>query len=131
MEKILFWKEKGKDLVEPSLFSLSAEALAKELGEEARGKVNKRTQIRKFFDEVTRLDMTAKSRPEDWHALHPLVHMITAKAAYAKGRDLISNNFLKFIKESVEQVEDAKDLSIFATFFEAFIGFYRLHGPSN
>jgi len=94
-------------------------------------KVNKRTQIRKFFDEVTRLDMTARSRPRDWHTLIPLVHMMTAKAAYAKGRELISDNFLKFIKESVDQVEDEKDLSIFATFFEAFIGFYRLHGPSN
>lgn len=134
MEKIEFWKEKEKELVDPALFSTHAEALAKELAndhESSRKKFNKRTQIRKFFDEVVRLDMTAKSRPEEWHSILPLVHMMTAKAAYARGRDLISDNFLKFIKESVNQVQERKDLSIFATFFEAFIGFYRMHGPSN
>lgn len=134
MEKIEFWKEKEKGIVDPALFSTKAEALAKELAndhETSRKKFNKRTQIRKFFDEVVRLDMIVKSRPEDWHSIVPLVHMLTAKAAYAKGRELISENFLKFIKDSVEQIEEQKDLSVFATFFEAFYGFYRMHVPSN
>jgi CRISPR-associated protein Csm2 len=60
-----------------------------------------------------------------------MVHMLTAKAAYAKGRDLISDSFLAFIKGSVSQIRDTKDLRIFATFFEAVMGFYRQLGPSN
>lgn len=134
MEKIEFWKDKSNQVVDPALFSAKAEQLAKELNEDhesSRKRTNKRTQIRKFFDEVVRLDMTAKSGRRDWNSVLPLVHMLTAKAAYARGRDLISDNFLKFIKESVEQVETQKDLNIFSTFFEAFIGFYRMHGPSN
>ncbi|MCK5687610.1 type III-A CRISPR-associated protein Csm2, partial [bacterium] len=57
--------------------------------------------------------------------------MVTAKAAYAQGRKLISNNFMQFIKNSVEQVQSPEDLDVFASFFESFIGFFRLHGPSN
>ena len=134
MDKIEFWKDKDKQIVDPGLFSSQAEVFAKKMAgdhENSRGKVNKRTQIRKFFDEVVHLDMTAKSRPDDWSSILPLVHMMTAKAAYASGRVLVSDSFLQFIKQSVEQVDDPKDLSVFATFFEAFIGFYRLHGPSS
>ena len=97
----------------------------------SRGKMNKRTQIRKFFDEITRLDIAAKSKPDTWPNVLPMVHMLTAKAAYAKGRDLVSDSFMSFIKQSVDQVEEHKDLNLFASFFEAFMGFYRMHGPSN
>lgn len=60
-----------------------------------------------------------------------MVHMLTAKAAYAQGRELISQSFMDFIRDSVDQIEDRKDLNLFSNFFEAFMGFYRLHGPSN
>lgn len=133
MDKIEFWKEKEKQIVDPALFSSRAEAFAKEIASDNKQSksVNKRTQIRKFFDEVVHLNMTAKSRPNDWDSIVPMVHMITAKAAYANGRKLVSATFLQFIKQSVEQIDNPADLSVFATFFEAFIGFYRLHGPSN
>ena len=94
MDKIVFWKEKEKELVDPTLFSTQAEILAQNMArdhETSRGKkFNKRTQIRKFFDEVTRLDIAAKSKPETWTNILPMVHMLTAKAAYARGRELVS-----------------------------------------
>lgn len=133
MTKIEFWKDKEKQIIDPTLFSSQAEKLAKEIAndiEQSRN-ANKRTQIRKFYDEVVRLDMEAKARESEWHNIVPLVHMLTAKAAYAKGRNLISDGFLNFIKQSVDQIGTPKDLSVFANIFEAFMGFYRLHGPKN
>lgn len=133
-EKIEFWKDKENRQVDPLLFSARAENLAKKFADEHeknRNKPNKRTQVRKFFDEITSLNMTAKSGRQDFQNILPLVHMLTAKAAYANGRELVSNTFLAFIKESGDQVHDQRDLDIFATFFEAFIGFYRLHGPRS
>lgn len=133
-EKIEFWKDKDNRQVDPLLFSSRAEDLAKKFSHEhenTRNKPNKRTQMRKFFDEITSLNMAAKSGRQDFQNILPLVHMLTAKAAYANGRELVSDSFLAFIKESVEQVDDERDLDIFATFFEAFIGFYRLHGPKS
>ncbi len=135
MAKIEFWKDKKNGLVDPKLFSVEADKLAREIASQHMGskgkKENKRSQIRKFFDEVVRLDSLARKTPEKWDMIHPTVHMLSAKAAYARGRDLISEGFLEFIRESVKQVEEPKDLAVFANMFEAFMGFYRQHGPRS
>jgi CRISPR-associated protein Csm2 len=134
MANIQFWKDKSKKTVEVTLYSKTAESLSKKLADEceaSRKKQNKRTQIRKFYDEVVRLDSLAKTKVDEWENLLPLVHMMTAKAAYARGRELVSESFVEFIRGSVEQVEEPSDLRVFATFFEAFMGFYRLHCPAN
>ncbi|RLB27943.1 MAG: type III-A CRISPR-associated protein Csm2 [Deltaproteobacteria bacterium] len=136
MERIEFWRDKAKETIDPELFSKKAEELAKELAgdhEQSKGKkANKRTQLRKFYDEVLRLDSEARAAgKEQWKRILPLVHMLTAKAAYARGRDLVSDTFLSFIKDSVSQVQDQKDLMVFANFFEALMGFYIRHSPSN
>ncbi|SPD73002.1 CRISPR type III-A/MTUBE-associated protein Csm2 [uncultured Desulfobacterium sp.] len=133
MTKIDFWKDNKKESIDPALFSSKAEKLAVDIAKDNEHikTMNKRTQIRKFYDEVVRLDMEAKAREGEWNNIAPLVHMITAKAAYARGRNLISDGFLEFIKHSVGQVNSPKDLSVFANFFEAFMGFYRLYNPKN
>lgn len=145
--QIVFWDKNDPKKVDYTLYSDKAEALAREIAEDnqrSKGRrENKRTQIRKFYDEVLRLEASArmiKSHPGDadgqesritWEDLLPMVHMLAAKAAYAKGRELISDNFLNFIKDAVRQVKKPEDLSVFANFFEAFMGFYRLYGPNN
>jgi len=134
MTEIIFWKDVEKQKVDPTLFSAKAQDLALKLAEDNSKirKVNKRTQIRKFYDEVVKLDTEAKSRSiEEWDYILPLVHMLTAKAAYAKGRELVSDAFVNFIKSSVDQIKKREDLAVFAGFFEALMGFYTLHGPSN
>ncbi len=134
MAEIVFWKDKENRKVDPALFSDTAEKLAKDLAEDcqaSKNRENKRTQIRKFYDEVVRLDMEAKAKPEEWDNILPLVNMLTAKAAYAKGRRLVSDNFVNFIRSSIKQISGKKDLELFANFFEAFMGFYRMYCPTN
>jgi len=133
MDRIELWKDRKKRIIDPELFSVTAERLARTINHdrEQKGRLNKRTQLRKFYDEVVRLSSLAKARREEWENILPMVHMLTAKAAYAQGRELISSNFMKFIRGSVEQVNEPEDLDLFANFFEAFMGFYRLYGPSN
>lgn len=135
MDKITLWKDRDKGTIDPELFSVKAKELAKRLADDNKNskgeKANRRTQLRKFYDEVLRLDSDAKARPDQWERILPLVHMLTAKAAYAMGRDFVSIRFLNFIEETVKQVQEPKDLSIFAMFFEAMMGFYRQYGPSN
>jgi len=133
MSEIKFWKDEKKTKIDPTLFSVKAEELAKDIAKDNQisKKVNKRTQIRKFYDEVVRLDMQAKAKNREWDDILPILHILIAKAAYARGRDLVSDRFLKFIRSSIKQVLKKEDLSVFANFFEAFMGFYRMHGPSN
>lgn len=133
MSEIKLWKDRENKSIEPTLFSEKAEELAKEFAKDNQRsrKVNKRTQIRKFYDEVLRLDNESQSRPEQWDNILPRLHMLIAKAAYARGRELVSDNYLSFIKTSIGQVFNPEDLKVFANFFEAFMGFYRLHGPRD
>ncbi len=141
MPEIKLWKNRDKKIIDPTLYSDIAEQMAKEMKndlEMSRRRVNKRTQIRKFYDEVVRLDTEAKrldmnsdNGREKWDNILPMVHMLVAKAAYARGRDLVSQNFSDFIRSSVKQVSEPVDLSVFANFFEAFMGFYRLYETAD
>lgn len=132
MERIVFRQK--DNCIDPLLFSSRAEDMAKEMQRDysaSRDRINRRTQIRKFYDEILRLDNIAQTRPNSWNTVEPQLHLVIAKAAYAKGRDLVSDNFLNFIRESVFQVTKPDDLRIFATFFEALMGFYKLYVPKS
>lgn len=135
MDKITFYKDRSKGIVEPKLFSDFAEKTAEDIAKsgqtttrEGRTKLerNKRTQIRKFYDEVLRLNGIVKSNPRDWEVVLPYINMLIAKAAYANGRNtLVTDDFVKLLKDCVAQVEKPADLDVFANFFESFMGFYR------
>ncbi|MCK5679291.1 type III-A CRISPR-associated protein Csm2 [bacterium] len=132
MSAITLWQDSEKKIISPQLFSEAAEKLAKEIGGEGY-KVNKGTQLRRFYDEIVRLQSQAKSLSEDdtekWANLLPYIHMLVAKAAYAQGRGLVSPSFVNLLKSGISQIETRRDLTIFANFFESFMGFYKLHGP--
>jgi CRISPR-associated protein Csm2 len=52
--------------------------------------------------------------------------MLIAKAAYAKGRKLVSKRFYFHIREVIPKIRDREDLKLYTNFYEAFMGFYRL-----
>jgi CRISPR-associated protein Csm2 len=130
MSDYTFYRDPGSKILIPELFSDKAEDLAKQV-HGADEKKNKRSQIRKFYDEVVRLNAMAKTYPDDWAKILPLVKMIIAKAAYAEGRKLVTEEFVSFLKGSIQQVKSPEDLDVFAGLFEAFMGFYRKYRPSD
>ena len=131
MTTVTLWKNKGERLVDPYLFSRTADALAKKIHEDGldrRGKEKKNasSQLRRFFDEITRLNIKAQSNVEPWELIMPQVHMMVAKVAYAKGRDLVTDSFVSLFGDTIrDQVSDKDDLQTFTSFFETFIGFYK------
>lgn len=129
MSTITLWKDREKKLVDPLLFSEKAEQWAQNLGSCGRN-INKGSQLRRFFDEVVRLNDTAKAGGVEMELILPSLHMLIAKAAYAKGRKLVSDDFVSLLKDGIGQVETKEDLRVFANFFEAFMAFYKLHGPN-
>ncbi len=132
MDRIEFYKDRTRGIIKPTLFSDVAEKWAADIANSGRSKDgkkldhNKRSQIRKFYDEVLRLNGNVKNNPRDWDVTLPYVNMLIAKAAYARGRNsLVTDQFVSMIKDCVAQVQEPKDLDVFANFFEAFMGFYR------
>ena len=129
--EIKFWKDKEKKLIETDLFSATAETLAKRVFQESSHKLNKPTQIRKFYDEVLRLNSIIKVNPEEFDTYLPYIKMINAKAAYAMGRDLISRSFKDYISSSISQINDIDDFEVFTGLFEAFMGFYKYYAEKG
>jgi len=126
------WKDREKGLIDPLLFSETAEKFAREIGGEGKKgrNLNKGTQLRRFFDEIVRLQSQAKNDAEKWSNLLPYIHMLVSKAAYAEGRKLVSSSFVNLIKSGINQIETPRDLNVFTNFFESFMGFYKLYGPN-
>lgn len=125
-----FWKDKSKNQLDPELFSTRAETLAKKIyaeQQQSRGRANKPTQIRKFYEEVLRFDSMVNTNPDDFENILPYLMMINAKVAYAAGRDLVTKGFKDFISTSLNQVKDKADFDAFAGLFEALIGYYKFY----
>ncbi len=134
--EIDFWKDKSKKQIHPELFSSKAEELAKLISSESNDRTNAPTQIRKFYDEIIRFDSIIKANPEEFESLLPYIKMLNAKAAYSFGREsggksLISKGFKEFINNSLKKVNDREDFEVLSSFFEAFMGFYKLAYEEN
>ncbi len=125
---IKFWKDKSKKLLEPELFSLIAEDWAKNVKDSnGKDRKNKPTQIRKFYDEVIRFNSIVETNPDEFDNILPYLKMLNAKAAYAVGRKLVSDEFKQFISESLLQIKDKDDFIAFVGLFESFIGYYKFY----
>jgi len=121
------WKDPEQKTLDPHLFSTQAEEFARRINDEGGRSMNKGTQLRKFFDEILRLNTLAQAQDADWNLILPQVHMVIAKAAYAQGRKLVSQGFVDHIREGIGQVETPADLRVFTNHMEAFMGFYKLY----
>lgn len=94
-------------------------------------KGNKSTQLRKYYDELNMWEQKIKQNPNNYAEYLPLIKMLNAKVAYAKGRDLVDKNFVDLMRHCLNQVnEDKKTFDTCKLFFEAFMGFYKGHRPS-
>lgn len=123
-------KLKASDgVLDADLFSTTAEQVAKTIGRNERG--NKPAQIRQFYEEVVMWEERARQNPDRFAEYLPFIRMLNAKAAYANGRNNVDENFAALISHCLQQVDDVESLRNFKLFFEAFLGFYKLHGPKK
>jgi len=114
-------------VLDPDLFSTTAEQVARIIGQNKNG--NKPSQIRQFYEEVVMWEERARQNPDRFAEYLPFIRMLNAKAAYANGRKNVDGNFVALISHCLKQVDDIESLRNFKLFFEAFLGFYKLHGP--
>ena len=118
----------------PALFDRIAEEAAKIVA----GDRTKPSQLRRFYDELLRWEAKVNSGDDPDGAKDrlrehlPFIRMMNAKAAYARGRNLVGASFVILLGRCLEQVNDAPAaLRNSKLFFEAFMGFYKLHGPQE
>ena len=116
---------------EPSVAKLvteHAEALAKHLG--IRDDLT-RTQLRRFYQEFVHIRQRISSGGANAYAENEVaLKLLIAKAVYAGGRQnsKVPQDFIKWLKENLEQIANKEDLEKFGHYFEAFIGYFYGHG---
>lgn len=110
------------------LFDEVARETAECIAQNRKG--NKSTQLRKYYDEICMWDQKIRQHPDNYAEYLPLIKMLNAKVAYAKGRDLVDQNFIDLIRHCLSQVTaDKKTFETCKLFFEAFMGFYKMYQP--
>jgi CRISPR-associated protein, Csm2 family len=103
----------------------------------------KKTQLRKFFDQIKNLEHRLKSKKsnedlsnEDLNKIKIEVLALIPKLAYSKGRDLIDDEFYNFMKALLLRLkndmnENAKDVfEKFVNILESVLAYYTYHFPS-
>jgi CRISPR-associated protein Csm2 len=130
--KVEFYSDPKNKTMNSDLFSGHAEEWAKLICQSGlkndKLEKNKISQIRKFYDEVLKFSEYLRSG-DDYKTILPYIKMLNAKAAYAEGRKLVTEEFKIFIKQSLEFLtdDDPQAYTIFASFLEAFMGFYKFY----
>lgn len=110
------------------LFNEEAERVAKRLAQAARH-LNKSTQIRRFYDELVGWQERIGGDDGKFEHYLAFIRMLNAKVAYAKGRDLVDEQFETWFRGCLKTTTSARALDNFRLHFEAVIGFLKALRP--
>jgi CRISPR-associated protein, Csm2 family len=98
----------------------------------------KKTQLRKFFDQIKDLEHRLKSN-EDLNKIKIEVLTLIPKLAYSKGRKLIDDEFYNFmkalllrLKNDMNEKDDKEDVfEKFVNILESVLAYYTYHFPKE
>lgn len=115
------------------LFAAIAERCARSVGlkDDRPRKENKPSQLRKFYDELGMWAERVRTDPDKFAEFLPFIRMLNAKVAYARGRELVDANYEALMNHCLKEVTDPETLHLCKTFFEAFMGYYKVVRPSD
>lgn len=129
------WKEGKGGKLNPLAFSEVAKNLAKDISEEGGKKKNRRSQLMKYYDAILKLNERAKiikeeekekdkDKDKDFNTILVQLNRQLALVYYARGRDKVTDKFVKMMEELIKSVENKDDLEVITNFLECFIAFY-------
>lgn len=133
--------------VESILEEIEALEMLKDLGEKkiadekgyadtiaSRLRGMKTTQLRKFFDSIRTIKV--KLKEGGWDAAKPEFYLLKPKIAHARGRNLIPEEFYKFLKVCMMKVDIGDDnenkkenFEKMVEFLEAVVAYHRYYNP--
>ena len=120
--------------LDADLFAAVAERCARKVGLEDDHKQrseNKPSQLRKFYDELGMWAERVRTEPAKFAEFLPFIRMLNAKVAYARGRKLVDANYEALMNHCLKEVTNPETLHLCKTFFEAFMGYYKVVRPSD
>jgi CRISPR type III-A-associated protein Csm2 len=112
----------GKPVLKKDYIVTYPSAIAQALSEEGRN-INKRTQIRKYYEYALRIQEAMNYRNGNFAEIEADFNRLIPHVSYAQSRSVVSPSFVKFIQKNVEQVHTANDLRAFIKHFEAVVAY--------
>lgn len=97
--------------------------IAKTFEKQGKRNVNKRSQIRKFYEYSLRIGEMVKGDDERFASYEAELCRLESFAEYAESRERVSALFTEFIRRNLEHINNAKDLAAFNKHFEAIIAY--------
>ena len=123
INEIKFGNDKSAEI-----FSDIAQRAAKHI--KTNKNVNKTTQLRKFYDELTmwndRVQLVRENKQGKFQELIPFIKMLKAKVAYAEGRKHVDKSFSEVFNRCIDQINNVETLRVAKLFMEAVMGFCKL-----
>lgn len=123
INEIKFGNDKSAEI-----FSDIAQRAAKHI--KTNKNVNKTTQLRKFYDELTmwndRVQLVRENKQGKFQELMPFIKMLKAKVAYAEGRKHVDKSFSEVFNRCIDQINNVETLRDAKLFMEAVMGFCKL-----
>ena len=123
INEIKFGNDKSAEI-----FSDIAQRAAKRI--KTNKNVNKTTQLRKFYDELTmwndRVQLVRENKQGKFQELIPFIKMLKAKVAYAEGRKHVDKSFSEVFNRCIDQINNVETLRDAKLFMEAVMGFCKL-----
>lgn len=92
----------------------------------------KTAQIRRFFNVVKSIQRNLEDG-QSWNSVKSDFYMLTPQFAYARGRELITENYYDFMTECLKKIdqgdEEGKKANLlkFASLFEAIVGYHKYY----
>lgn len=97
----------------------------------AKGLTFKRTQLRKFFNEVKTIKINLRSNPTDNSTRIRLLALVP-KLAYSTGKKLIDEGFYHFMKTLISKLNEdftVENFEKFEQIFEAIVAYHVYYNP--
>lgn len=127
----MYYKSDGTT-IDPKWVDSEALAVARTLvvkkydGTVDKGKSIKMSQLRKFYADVKGLERTweyQKRSETAFVGILPQIKILKAKAAYAKSRKVVPDEFALWVNKHVDAISKCTDFRAFLLHFEAVVGF--------
>ncbi len=82
------------------------------------------SQLRRFFDQVKRLERRYKTSSKAFEKISYELALIVASAKYTLARGKIPVSFLDFLETQIKNINSGKEFEDFVKYFEAVVGYY-------
>lgn len=120
-----YYKDEKKHILKKEYIVDYSKEIAEMLESDGGRDANRRSQIRKFYEYVLRVERKLGLSGNDYAAVEADLLELLPHVTYAASRRVVSNIFIKFIEKNVTAVHDDKDLKAFVKHFEAVIAFTK------